>query len=274
MEIIVTILTSSFVVSLIAMIIQKNISERIEQSIRTKYLFELEKFKNEFNLKIISIQNDNQVNQLRTTLFFDHQRNAFSGILEKISEINEAWVEKEYVEEEGLQGPVPYDKFKELEKLLVKNQLFFDNSCLMAIDLIIDIYSSSFPIRDTSGELHQQDVRYAFETVEFMQPKLAAIFQNKIGIISSKKEEYQVALFGAIRLLNKYHFPDILLPPTGNLKIKSNQEPLEVIQIADNNIKELTGKLDEFINYLKCEEFYFDKAMDKAEKYFKILCTK
>jgi hypothetical protein len=270
MEVVVSLVTS-FIVALIAMIIQKNIFERIEQSIRTKYLVEIEKFRNEFNLKIISIQNENQVSQLRTSLFFDHQRNAFAGILDKISEVNESWFEKEYDEDEGLKGPVPYEKYKELKKLFIQNQLFFDNSCLMAIDLMIDIYDSSFPVIDGAGDIHHRNVRYAYRIVEFIQPKLAAIFQNRIGIIVSTKEEYQLALFGAIRLLNSYHFDDISLPPAGNLKIKNDQEPLEAIKIANSNIEELILKLTELQNYLKYEEFYFDRVMDKAEQYLKII---
>jgi hypothetical protein len=241
MEVVVSLVTS-FIVALIAMIIQKNIFERIEQSIRTKYLVEIEKFRNEFNLKIISIQNENQVSQLRTSLFFDHQRNAFAGILDKISEVNESWFEKEYDEDEGLKGPVPYEKYKELKKLFIQNQLFFDNSCLMAIDLMIDIYDSSFPVIDGAGDIHHRNVRYAYRIVEFIQPKL-----------------------------NSYHFDDISLPPAGNLKIKNDQEPLEAIKIANSNIEELILKLTELQNYLKYEEFYFDRVMDKAEQYLKII---
>jgi len=271
METIGTILTSTFLASIIAMVIQKTISERIEQSIRNKYLLEIESFKNEFNIKILSIQNENQISQLHTSLFFDHQRNAFGCILSKISETNNAWLESEYDEEEGLKGPVPYNSYKELEKLFIENQLFFDSSCLMAIDLILDIYNSSFSVHDSSGNIFPQNVGYAYRTIEFLQPKLTAIFQNRIGIIASNKEEYQLALFGAIRILNHYHFPEISLPPIGNLRIKSYQEPLEAIQTARIHIIELKNKVEELYNYLRCEECSFDKALNRVEKYLLIL---
>ena len=54
------------------------ISERIRQDVQHLYAQKLEAYKAELNARIQSLQHENQIQQLRTSLFFEHQRSAFS----------------------------------------------------------------------------------------------------------------------------------------------------------------------------------------------------
>src|SRR5690606_9015205 len=67
------------------------ISERLKQSIGYEYSEKLESYKTELNSKVESLRHDYQIAELRTSLFFSHQREGYASILSKISEINEAW---------------------------------------------------------------------------------------------------------------------------------------------------------------------------------------
>lgn len=100
------------------------ISERLKHSIRHEYSQKLETHKAQLNTRIQAIQHESQLHQLRTSLFFDHQRNAFAGLLAKIAEVNQAWFEAEYVPDEGLTGPVPHEASGSAEDLLPTPALF------------------------------------------------------------------------------------------------------------------------------------------------------
>ena len=127
------------------------ITERLKQSISYEYSEKLESYKTDLNAKIQKIQHGNQINQLRTSLFFDHQRNAFASILTQITEVNAQWFDA-YDPDEGLIIPVPSKAYHELKNIYNKHQLFLDDQSLMAIDLILDSYSDSFPFDNRDGD--------------------------------------------------------------------------------------------------------------------------
>ena len=172
------------------------ISERLQQSIRHEYSQKLENHKAELNTRIQAIQHENQLQQLRTSLFFDHQRNAFAGFLTKIAEVNQAWIDKMYDEDEGLSGSVPFESFKDLRATFFRHQLFFDSGCLAAIELILKFYSDSFPFDDGTGRtpIPKQKAKESYSAVQFLQPRLAELFQNRIGVSASRRAEHEIAL--------------------------------------------------------------------------------
>lgn len=268
---ILSILSGGVTGSLLVWLLRGWISERLQQSIRHEYSQKLETHKAELNTRIQAIQHENQLQQLRTSLFFDHQRNAFASILTKIAEVNQAWLDKEYHYEEGLTGQVPSEAYRELRVTFYKHQLFFDSACLVAIDLVLDCYSDSFPFKDGLGQLHPRDADAAYEAVQFLQPRLAELFQNRIGVSSSRRAEREIALFGAIRLLNHYHFKKIDLPPKGSLKLGNRDEPAEVVVKAESHCEELVAKLRQFEAYLKTDGGCFHEAAMKTTRYLEIL---
>ncbi|MFQ2037382.1 hypothetical protein [Aeromonas veronii] len=119
------------------------ISERLKQSIQHEYAEKLESYKTELNSKIEGIKHENQVSQLRTSLFFDHQRDAFAALITKIAEINREWM-THYDPNEGLYEPVPSSGYREFESLLYQHQLFLDEECLMALSLVKKLIFAHF----------------------------------------------------------------------------------------------------------------------------------
>lgn len=271
MDTILSILSGGMTGALLVWLLRGWISERLQQSIRHEYSQKLETHKAELNARIQAIQHENQLQQLRTSLFFDHQRNAFAGLLAKIAEVNQTWIDKEYHGEEGLTGPVPYEAYKDLRATFYKHQLFFDSACLAAVDLVLDCYSDSFPFDNGSGQLHPRDVDAAYEAVQFLQPRLAELFQNRIGVSKSRRAEREIALFGAIRILNRHHFTEIDLPPKGSLKLGNRAQPAEAVVKAESYCEELVAKLRQFEAHLKRDGGWFHEAAMKTTRYLEIL---
>lgn len=271
MNTILSIFSGGLTGAIIVWLLRTWISSRLKQAIQHEYSQKLETHKAELNTRIQAIQHENQLQQLRTSLFFDHQRNAFAALLEKIAEVNQLWIDKEYQEEEGFTGPVPYEAFEDLRATFYKHQLFFDNACLAAIELVLDSYRDSFPFDDGSGHLHVRDILTAFEAVQFLQPRIAELFQSRIGVITSQFAEREIALLGSIKLLNKYHFEDIDLPVKGSLKLDHRDKSSEAIIKAAMHFEELVEKLEVFETYLKGDGAWLHEAALNIRRYLEIL---
>lgn len=121
------------------------------ESIRHEYAQKLETHKAELNAKMQALLYERQINQLRTSLFFDHQREAFASLLSQIVEIKRKWIEISDPEE-GIIEPVPHEEYKKFKKFFYDNQLFLDSDCILAIDLVLEIMEDSFPFIDGSGD--------------------------------------------------------------------------------------------------------------------------
>ena len=272
MDVILSILSGGATGALLVWLLRGWISERLKQSIQHEYSQKLETHKAELNTRIQALQHENQLQQLRTSLFFDHQRNAFAGILAKIAEVNQTWIDKEYEYEVGLTGPVPYETYKELRKTYIQHQLFLDPSCLAAMELVLDCYSDSFPFDDGSGAPPQpRDVAAAYEAIEYLQPRLAELFQSRIGVTVSGRGEREIALLGSIRLLNRYHFTEIDLPAKGPLKLTHRDRTAEAVAKAEDNFDELVSKLKQFQAFLRRDGGFFHEAATKTTRYLAML---
>src|SRR5208283_2959814 len=105
MDTILSILSGGAAGACLVWLLRNWISERLKQSIQHEYSQKLETHKAELNARIQALQHENQLQQLRTSLFFDHQRNAFAGILAKIAEVNQTWFDQSFEDEVGLKEP-------------------------------------------------------------------------------------------------------------------------------------------------------------------------
>lgn len=214
---------------------------------------------------------ENQLRQLKTSLFFDHQRQAFAGILGKIAEVNRIWIEKEYhVPDEGLTGPVPYTAYQELRTVYYQHQLFLDPCCLAAIELIFECYHDSF---DDEFEPTARPRYYdaAYRATEYLQPRLAELFRSRIGVTAPGHGEREIALLGSIRLLNRYHFPEIDLPPKGPFKLIDWEGAPEAVAKAEDNFRELVSRLKQLQGFLKQDNRFFHEAATKTTQYLTML---
>lgn len=246
------------------------ISERLKHSIEHEYSAKLENLKNELNARLEAVKHENEVNQLRTSLFFDHQRNAFAEILAKVAEVNQKWWSL-YETDIGLTEPVPIGPYRELQALYIKHQLFLDPDSIMAMELLFDIYRESLPFDDGSGEPVGSDPRGPYDNAEYLQPRLAALFQQKIGIAPDSRAVRQLALLGSVRILNNYHFPDIELPVRGDLKLLGRDGAAEAVMRAERNFALLVEKMKKFQNYLQTETGFFHEAEASLERYLAVL---
>lgn len=217
MEFLLSTLSGGISGAVLVWLVKGWISERLKQSIQHEYSEKLESYKTELNSKVEGIRHENQVSQLRTPLFFDHQRDAFASLITKMAQINTEWM-THYDPDDGLYAPVPSSGLREFESLLYQHQLFLDEECLMALSLVTSAYFRSFPYDDRSGAPPQQDdssqhVSY----IEYLQPRIASIFRGKIGVASDPQHLIDVAVLSAIELVNGYHFLEVGIPPKGEL---------------------------------------------------------
>lgn len=149
------------------------ISERLKQAISHEYSTKLENIRADFGVKLEAFKHAHEVNQLRTSLFFDHQRSAFGEILSKIVELNQEW-SRLIDPERGSFDPAPREQRSQLEALYYKHQLFLDTELVMAMELLFDVYSDSLPFWD-GNESHERDVAAPYANAEYLQPRLAAL---------------------------------------------------------------------------------------------------
>jgi hypothetical protein len=250
------------------------ISERLRQSISHEYSQRLETHKNDLEIRVQSLRHEFEVHQLRTSLFFDHQRSAFGELLAKIAEVNDEWWRTGYEDDVGLIAPVPSGPLRELRELYYRHQLFLDTESVMAMELLFETYRDSLPFDDNSGAgPYARDVREPYDNAEYLQPRIASLFQSKIGISSDRRSARQIALLGAIRIMNRYHFSDIQLPVGEPLKLKTPERSVEAVMKAERHFDLLLFNLRQFHNYLQTESAFFHEAELSLGRYLAVLDT-
>lgn len=247
------------------------ISERLKQSIQHEYAEKLESYKTELNSKVEAMKHENQISQLRTSLFFDHQRDAFASIITKIAQINTDWM-AHYDPYDGLYEPVPSSGLREFENLLYQHQLFLDEECLMALSLVMSAYFHSFPYDDGSGASpHQGDSGEHVSYIEYLQPRIASIFREKIGVSSDPQHLVDVAVLSAIELVNGYHFLEVNIPPKGTLSTRMTKNASDKVAIGLDNMDELIALLTNFDKYLSRDGGWFHEAQLKVKRTLNVL---
>jgi hypothetical protein len=241
------------------------ISERIRESIKHEYAQKLEAYKAELNANMQAALYEHQLYQLRTSLFFDHQRLAFASILSQISETERKWAEVGFESETGcwMHEPVPAGEYDKLKKVYSDHQLFLDQDCIFAFKLVLEAMGDSLPVQDGDGTLRHRETQEPYRRLDFLQDRVAVLFQEKIGIRTSPEAKEDLALLGAIRLVNRYHFTDIDIPVKGVLKLEYGDDASDAVVKARNNKDGLILKLKEFKAYLEKEGF-FNEALGKV----------
>lgn len=121
------------------------------------------------------------------------------------------------------------------------------------------------------GKLHHRDCRVPYDALEFLQDRLPEVFQEKIGLRVSSRAKTDVALLGAIRLLNHYHFAEVGIPVKGALKLTYRDSPADAVRKADENRAELIRKLMEFQEYLQRNPSCFHEAATKIDRYLRMI---
>ncbi|MDD5108990.1 MAG: hypothetical protein PHC29_05740 [Candidatus Omnitrophica bacterium] len=275
MEILLNIITGGLSGALLVWLLRGWITERLKQSIQHEYAQKLETHKAELNAKLQAVLYEQQIYQLRTSLFFDHQREAFAALLSQIAEIERKWLEVGYDPDlQEFTKSVPSEEYYKLKKSFYDHQLFLDRDCIFAMNLVLEAMSDSFPVDDGNGELHERVCREPYERLKFLHSRVAELFREKIGIAVSVSTRIELAFLGAIRLLNQYHFADIGLPPKGELCLTARDSVADAVAKAVNNKAGLISKLKEFKAYLEKDHSFFYEALEKVTLYLNILENK
>ncbi len=262
MELMLNIVSGGLSGAIIVWLFRHWISERIRESIKHEYAQRLEAYKAELNANMQAALYERQLHQLRTSLFFDHQRLAFASILSHIAETKRRWSEVGYDPDEGwMNEPVPSGEYDKLKKVYSDHQLFLDQDCIFALNLVLEAMSDSFPFQEGDGTLQHRDCHEPYERLVFLQDRVAMLFQEKIGIRASPEAREELALLGAIKLVNHYHFASIDLPVKGVLLLTQNDNASEAVIKARNNKKVLISKLKEFKDYLEKEGSFYEASV-------------
>jgi len=248
------------------------IAERLKQSISYEYSQKLESYKTELNSKLQEMHHEHQVSQIRTSLFFDHQREAFAGIIGLVRKVNEAWIDASYVEYHGPADAVPTGVYYELKEYYEKNQLFLDEECSLAVELLLEYYSDSFPFDDGSGQLHERDATTAYNNIEELRPILAALFRAKIGVLDNGDARKILLGVGAIRLINSLSIYNKNIPPKAPLKIDKTGSVELLMKSARNHEVELVEYLEYFCSVLS-EDGSFQDYYRKGLSYRRLLVS-
>ncbi len=190
---------------------------------------------------------------------------AFAEILAKIAEVNCEWLRTGYEDEVGFIEPVSKIMLQQLRQLCYKHQLFLDNDSIMAMELLFEIYQDSF---------NNSKIPESYDSAEYLRPRIAALFQQKIGVASDKHPIKQIALLGAIRILNRYHFHEIDLPVSGQLKLGWQDAAADGVMKAEHNFGELVRIMRKFQTYLQTKTTTFYEAEASLERYLTVLDPK
>lgn len=271
MEYLLSILSGGISGAVLVWLAKGWISERLKRSIKYEYAEKLESYKTELNSKVEGIKHENQVAQLRTSLFFDHQRDAFVALITKMAQINTEWM-AHYEPEEGLYEPVSSNGRREFESLLYQHQLFLDEECLMALSLVTSTYYRSLPYDDGSGAPpHQNDSSQHVSYITYLQPRIASIFRGKIGVASDPQHLIDVAVLSAIELVNGYDFLEVEIPPKGALSTRKIKNAADKVAVGLDNIDDLIELLKTFDKYLSRDGGWIHEAQLKVKQTLNIL---
>ena len=135
----------------------------------------------------------------------------------------------------------------------------------------MEYYRDSFPLHDGYGPPRPRDVDAAHDGVEYLQPRIADLFQEKIGVSKGSLAERKIALLGAIKLLNRYQFAEVELPVKGTLELTNRDSPADAVSKAEEHFDELLSKLRQFQAYLRRDGGFFHEAAMKTTRYLTIL---
>ncbi|MBI4002111.1 MAG: hypothetical protein HY348_10040 [Nitrospira defluvii] len=274
METVLGILSSGLSGAVLVWLLRNWISERLKQSIQHEYSEKLEihkaQIKIELDFRIEKIKHEYELNKLRTSLFFDHQREAFNALLEAILDLNNKWNQIGRDPDGFISEAAPHAEYHRLRNLCYKKQLFLDDDCMAALELLSEILESSFPFEDGEGKLHDRDTRAAYDKAQYLQPRIASILQGKIGVIKDRTAKREIAILGAVLILNNYCFAEIGLPVKGHLKLLNEDDAGDIVSKGDEHFEELLAKLKEFQFYLR-KKGCFDEAALKVSRFLSIL---
>lgn len=192
-ELILTIASGGLAGGIVTFLAREWISTRIRTSIQHDYDLKLENHRNDFNLRIASIAHQNEMHQLKTSLFFDHQRTAYMSILNGIYEICHKWT-KGWDWEHGNVWGLSSELFNEFDAVVANNLLFLDKDCEYIVNAIRFRLGNACALEDDKYMNRTSIFTQAHEDVMYLKSKLAEQFRKQIGVQGSSNALLEVSI--------------------------------------------------------------------------------
>lgn len=238
-------------------LIKKWLPSRIEYSIKHEYDKEIEKYRYNF-----------QIEMQKTSLFFEYRQKSFSFLIKFIADIQEEWLSRiriAYDEYEPRNAPKM--SLEKLEDAIIKNQLFLDQDCLLALNLLKDALSDGWADADPNEE-YEIETYEPYERFVNISAFTFNLFQEKIGITGTNISK-QIGLIGAISELNKFNADDFHIPDSIKIQEKDCNVNRYLLK-AQENEKDLIKNLKDLLEYLKNKN-RFDDHYERAMLCLKVL---
>ena len=232
---------------LLKLTLEKTITTRIDY-IKEK---EIENLKASFTKELESARHQYQLQQVRTPLFFDHQRQAFSEILSALVDITDAFA-KSYDPSTDEHNPISGNAHENLRQAYHRNLLFLDEDCCIGVDLCLRSLLNTHPLADGDGVHYPppESFQQAFEEISYFRKKLTKLFQSKLGLADGKELMKDIVIAGSVLLLNRYHFAELGLPIKGKFA-RNNFASMEACVATGAECQsELIDHLHRLIRYL------------------------
>ena len=247
------------------------ITERLKESIKHEYAQKLEIHKAELNSKLQSIIHDKQLYNLRTSLFFDHQRKAFAELSSQLAKTIDIWFNETFDPEESFMEPVPYKEYQIFKNLFYEHQLFFDSECQISIKLALQAMEDSFPYKDTKyGPEEKKECYEVYERLGYIQERMIEIFQEKIGISSALTAKRDLAFLTLIRLLNENRHNISEFKVEGVIVLSAVERYSDAVEIAKQYEESFLIKSKELRDYLS-NQILFEVDLQKVDNAINIL---
>lgn len=202
-ESILTITSGGLAGGIVTYVAREWISTRLRSSIQHEYDVKLQNHRDDFNLRIASIGHQNEMHQLKTSLFFDHQRTAYMKILEAIHTLCRDWV-KNWDAENGDIWGVSEELYHNFDSVVSNNLLFLDRDLEYIVSAIKFRLGNASSNNDDKYIDRRTIFQEAYVDISFMKLKLAEQFRNKIGIQESSNALVEVALLMSRIELSRY----------------------------------------------------------------------
>lgn len=256
---------------ILTLILRNWITERLKQSIQHEYSHKLETHKSELNVKLQSIIHDKELYNLRTSLFFDHQRKAFAEISSQLAQTKDEWFSIAFDPEESFVEPVPTEQYKTFKRLFYEHQLFFDIECSLVIELALQAMQDSFPFQDTLyGPEEKRECYEAYQRLEYIQERMVQIFQEKLGLSPAISAKRDLAYLTLVILLNRHRHDISELMIEGKVPLSSLEIHTDAVEIV-KKYKEAILKKSEELKKCLANQLRFEPDLQKADTAINIL---
>jgi hypothetical protein len=227
----------------------KNELTRGMESYKNELSREIESHKNELGRGLELYKKELELENGKTKIIYDHQKNSFKEIIIAMDTIIQKFLWSHDVEVDCYH-PLSAEDYKEIRNKIVGESLFISAKGARTLDIFINVLSNviDWGYEDTTWS--SKFIEKRLEQLKFINYNVQCYFRSEIGLVADSTPLIDIEFLNACRLLNSYHFTEAEVP-TRNPLFQINNKPTEqLVKDAKNNIDELLDALKILANYL------------------------